>query len=111
MCIVLGIRDRKYLCHFGRLGLQRLTSKNGFDIGFVLGLNWVCFFVKSAFSGEKRIKLGLFCIKRGDLSNVLYICRAYPNDPLYCVRLQSPMPALSVQKHSRRSDNYASDPF
>jgi hypothetical protein len=26
-----------------------------------LGLNWVCFFAKSSFLGEKRIKLGSFC--------------------------------------------------
>ncbi len=39
----------------------------GDKIGFELGLFWLCFFVKSSFSVEKRIKLGLFCIKRADL--------------------------------------------
>ena len=41
-----------------------------------LALNWVCFFVKSAFLGEKRIKLGLFVKIRVDLSNILYWSRA-----------------------------------
>ncbi len=52
----------------------------GFELGLFwvkLGLNWLCFFVKSPFSGEKCTKLALFCIKRGDLSNILYSCRAF----------------------------------
>ncbi len=32
--------------------------------------------------------------------------RTYPNNPLYCVRLQSPMPALSVKKRSQRGENH-----
>jgi hypothetical protein len=41
-------------------------DKFGFELALYwvkLGLNWLCFLVKSAFSGEKRIKLALFCIK------------------------------------------------
>ena len=58
----------------------------GFELGLFLallglnwvklGLNWLCFLVKSPFSGEKCTKLALFCIKRVDLSNVLYLSRA-----------------------------------
>jgi len=32
--------------------------------------------------------------------------RAYPNNPLYCGQLQSPMPALSVKKCSQRGENH-----
>jgi len=32
--------------------------------------------------------------------------RAYPNNPLYCGRLQSLMPALSVKKCSQRGENH-----
>jgi len=39
----------------------------------LLALNWVCFFVKSSFSGEKRIKLGLFV-------KIEWICRAISTD-------------------------------
>ena len=37
-------------------------------------------------------------------SNILL--RAYPNNPLYCGRLQSPMPTLSVKKCSQRGANH-----
>jgi hypothetical protein len=37
--------------------------------------------------------------------------RAYPNNPLYCGRLQSPMPALSGQKCSQRGENHVSEHF
>jgi hypothetical protein len=30
-----------------------------------------------------------------------WVFRAYPNNPLYSGRLQSPMPALSVKKYSQ----------
>jgi hypothetical protein len=35
----------------------------------------------------------------------------YPNNPIYCGLLQSPMPTLSVQKCYQRGENHASEPF
>jgi len=37
--------------------------------------------------------------------------RTYPNNPIYCGLLQSPMPALSVKKCSQRGLSHASEPF
>ena len=36
--------------------------------------------------------------------------RAYPNNPLYCGRLQSPMPA-PTSRGSQRGENHASEHF
>jgi hypothetical protein len=39
------------------------------------------------------------------------VFKAYPNNPLYCGRLQSPMPALSAKNVLNVEKNHASEPF
>jgi len=45
-------------------------------------------------------------LKDNNSTNYGLRLRAYPNNLLYCGRLQSPMPALSVKKRSQRGENH-----
>jgi hypothetical protein len=52
--------------------------------------------IKTESGISKKVKEGLILI--GETKQTLSLgIRAYPNNPLYCGRLQSPMPALSAK--------------